>query len=138
MPRLGPRRQAPADGATRVVGAGEVGADDVVEAVVLAVLVLAADAARSHERMHWPELVDGARDSVLDALALANVARCDTHGTADAARSLLEPPLVSGEQRHRSAVAGHATRNGPPDPRPGTGHDHVSLSHVFSNRSQFA
>ena len=108
MPGLRAGRQMPERGADAVVGAVEVGADEVVEPVsaLLVLAVGAPDPARSDERMDRPERVGGARECELDRPRISDVARLDAHVAVDLGRGLLEARLIARDERdarHRPA-----------------------------------
>ena len=136
--RLRPRREMTLGGTARVVGARQVGRDELVEAVALPVGVLRRDARAGNERVHRAERSGCALDRLVDGLAVADVARADVTPLAELAATLLERRLVEPEQRDGGAVARDTAGDRAPDPRPRPGHNDVSLSHVLSNPSQFA
>ena len=107
------------------VGADEVRCDQILEAILRAGRVRAADARVRDQSVDRAEPGGRARESLVDGAALADVAGEALNRACKGLRGLLEAFAVAGEQRERRALRREPLRDRAPDSRPGAGDDGV-------------
>ena len=111
-------------GTRRVVGAGEIGRDEVVEAVVGAVGVRAAESAVGDEGVDRAALRRRGRKRRVDLRAVADVARSGAR--SDRVGHLAQPLEVAREERQRRTLGGEPFGDRLPDSLAAAGDDHMT------------
>jgi hypothetical protein len=118
-------------GSHRVVGADEVRRDQILEPVVRAVPVRAAEPTVGHERVNRTALCRGAGESLVDLLSVADVA--GRRPGAELSRDRTQPLDVARDQRQRRPLGCEPLGDRLADPA-AAARDHDVLSHQRLHR----